>query len=244
MLRRNANHEMSDAIQRERLSDDVRIGTHLVLPVAVPHNHRGFSRERVIACRVESGASCRRHAERPEVIRRDEHRLQGLHARVRWRLNRDLAGPASPADHRDSGIRGAKGLEIRIRPPVAARARGTRRRDDFDQSLRVHPGRRHPEYSRPVRNRDDQRHADAERHDADDCERSSLRQRSAGMNQVAAGAVEHAKHQPINNFPMQSLTGRPMPPVPSLSVSLIAATTIGTARERDRAIESARAASC
>ena len=45
LLRRDADHDMRDAIQRQRLPDDVRIGAQLVLPEAVSQNHDGFSRQ-------------------------------------------------------------------------------------------------------------------------------------------------------------------------------------------------------
>ena len=134
MLRRDADHDMRDAIQRERLSDDVRVGTHLVLPVAVSKNHDGFSGQRVITGRVESGASSQRHAERLEVVRRDEHRRHRLRAPSCWRLTRDLALSACPADQRHPGIGLAQGLEIRIGPPLAGFVRAMRRRDQLDET--------------------------------------------------------------------------------------------------------------
>src|SRR2546421_9712778 len=39
LSRCNARHDMRDAVQRERLADDVRIGGEMVLPVPVPQNH-------------------------------------------------------------------------------------------------------------------------------------------------------------------------------------------------------------
>ena len=41
LLRRDADHDMRDVIQRERLPDDVRIGAQLVLPEArIPESRR------------------------------------------------------------------------------------------------------------------------------------------------------------------------------------------------------------
>ena len=87
MLRRDADHDMRDAIQRERLSDDVRIGAQLVLPVAVSQNHDGFSCQRVIPGRVESGASRQRHAERLEVVRRRRTSSPQTPSPSCWRLD-------------------------------------------------------------------------------------------------------------------------------------------------------------
>ena len=46
LIRRDADHDMRDVIQRERLADDVRIGAQMVLPEPVSQNHDGFSLQR------------------------------------------------------------------------------------------------------------------------------------------------------------------------------------------------------
>ena len=61
----------------------------------------------------------------------------------------------------------------------------TRRRDELDQTSSVFtPVGGVVNIREPVLNRDDRRHADSQRHDTHEGERSGLRQRSAGINQI------------------------------------------------------------
>ena len=59
-----------------------------------------------------------------------------------------LLAPLAHPVMRNPGIGVAQVHEVRIGPRVAGLARATWRRDDFDQPLRVHAGRRHPRDSR------------------------------------------------------------------------------------------------
>ena len=43
LIRRDADHDMWNVIQRQRLPDDVRIGAQPVLPEAVSQNHDGLA---------------------------------------------------------------------------------------------------------------------------------------------------------------------------------------------------------
>ena len=107
LIRRDADHDMWDAIQRQRLADDVRIGAQLVLPEPVSQNHDRLSP----VCAVESRSPRQRHADRLEVVGRDKHRATAsscLSSRKRdfaWRRRptrssqsryRRRAGPRSP----------------------------------------------------------------------------------------------------------------------------------------------------
>src|SRR6185295_3211682 len=82
LSRRDASHDMRDAVQRERLADDVRIGVQMRLPVAVFQNHARLSG------RAEARSAKHRHADRLEVICGDKHYPHGVFL--------DLALPVRP----------------------------------------------------------------------------------------------------------------------------------------------------
>ena len=70
---------MWDAIQGQRLPNDVGIGTEPVLPERVRQNHDRLNLERVIDRFVESRAARERHAEHLEVVggdKRQQHRFE------------------------------------------------------------------------------------------------------------------------------------------------------------------------
>ena len=48
LIRCDADHDMGNAIQRQRLPDDLRIGGQPVLPEIVSHDHDGRRRWRVV----------------------------------------------------------------------------------------------------------------------------------------------------------------------------------------------------
>src|SRR6185503_3975166 len=92
LIRCDTRHDMRDIVQRECLADDVRIGSEMVLPVPVSNDDGrfGFSR------RGEARPSKQRHADRLEVVPRDEHRPKGLPF--------EFALPVRPTHEGDTGI--------------------------------------------------------------------------------------------------------------------------------------------
>ena len=62
LIRCDADHDMRDVVQRQRLPDDVRIGAQPVLPESVSQNHDGLRRERVIPRRIPVPAPASRRS--------------------------------------------------------------------------------------------------------------------------------------------------------------------------------------
>jgi hypothetical protein len=185
LIGRDTGYDIWNVVQLERFTDDLRIGTQVVLPERVSQNHNG------VRLPFESRSTRRPHADRLEVVGGDVHWPQG-HLQSSRKL--DLAWRGDPREDRNPGIRVAQVHEVRIGPRVGRRSRPTGRRDNFDQSVRVHAGRGCAWYSGEVRNRDDRHHPDAERHDTHECEPASLCQRAGGINQIAPGILKHAYH--------------------------------------------------
>ena len=148
----------------------------MVLPVPVSQNHRRVGTR-------ETRSAKQPHADRLEIVRGDKHGAQVVFL--------SLALPVRPAHKRGSGIGVAQIDVVRIGPTIGRLARAHSRRVDFDQSLGFHATRRYREYSREIRNRDDGRHADSQRHDAHKRKSSSFCQRAAGMNQVIPDIARH-----------------------------------------------------
>ena len=122
---------------------------------------------------VEPGAPRQRHAERLEVVRRHEHRGRA-HLRSARGLKRDFALRADPADQCYAGIGVAKIHVVRIGPLLGLLMRAHGRRDELDQLLGVHARRRQRRQARDVRNGNDRRHADSQRHHTHKRERSAF----------------------------------------------------------------------
>ena len=70
LIGRDAGHNIGNVIQLERFTDDLRIGTQVVLPELVSQNHDG------VRLPFESRSARQRHADRLEVVGRDVHRPQ------------------------------------------------------------------------------------------------------------------------------------------------------------------------
>ena len=48
LIGRNSHHDMRSAVHRERLADDVGIGTQTLLPEVVAQDDDGFSLQRIV----------------------------------------------------------------------------------------------------------------------------------------------------------------------------------------------------
>ena len=127
-LRRDTDHDMWNAIQRERLADDLRIGAQTgSARTRIPESRRVRRCDGVVHRVVESRSPRQRHADGFEVVRRDKHRRHGLSSR-RPAASRIVVLALSVRPTGDSSrpdVGGAQVHEVRIGPASAGRARAT-----------------------------------------------------------------------------------------------------------------------
>ena len=81
VFRRDADHRMRNAVDRDGFPDDVGIGSHPAPPEVVAHDDARLGRWRVVDRGIESLPARERHAECAEVVGRH---VQRRHTR-RWR---------------------------------------------------------------------------------------------------------------------------------------------------------------
>ncbi len=167
------DHRMRDPVDRHGLADDAGVRRQPAPPEVVAQDDARLGRGFVVDRGIESLTARQRHAERAEVVGRDE---QGRHARrrlvVRGR-HAELARVPAPAGdgHADVGI--AQRLVIRIgprfdRPLSGFGAERTKRKDEeLDQPRGVDDARRSREHSNERQQADHSADADTERDDAD-----------------------------------------------------------------------------
>src|SRR6185369_7093247 len=108
----DARHDMRDAVQRECLADDLRIGGEMILPVPVSQNHSSLGG---LSLSAEARSAYQRHTDCLEIVRGDEHYLFGFFF--------DFALSVGPARERHAGIGGSQIDVVRIGPVVGRLAR-------------------------------------------------------------------------------------------------------------------------
>ena len=215
LIRRDADHDMRDVVQRQRLADDVRIGAELVLPEPVSQNHDRLAVNAHPLRRSPVPAPASRRSS--EVVGGDKHRRR-RRLRFTWSLERDLALRRSPPGHRPSRYRRRADRRSPDRTTCRSAAREPTGVVRTSTSPSVFtPGGGIVEYSRDVRNRDDGRHADSQRHDTHERERPSLRQRAAGINQITPDTVEHIHDSTTEPLLCKVVYVGPFSPGPSAS---------------------------
>jgi hypothetical protein len=191
-FRRDAHHDVREAIDRDGFADDFGIGSRPAAPEVVAHHHPRLGRRHVVDRGLESRPAGERHAKRAEVVRRDVQRRHSRRRRVVRGGRADLAGISDPARKGHPGIGLPQGLVIGIRPSLECPhagfgAEGTHRQhQELDEAVGIDAARRRRDPAGEGGERDDRSHADAERDDAHQRERPIFCERSGNMREIAS----------------------------------------------------------
>ena len=185
-FRRNADHGVFGAVDRDRSSDDVGIAAEAQLPRAMA-DHRLRFRARRIVHRREAASERQRDADGREVVARHVHRGH-RHGGSVGRLEEAFAAAPPGEDH--PACRVADVEVVRVRPGVDHRAAGLRPElsaradDELRQAVLDDARRRAENRTHEDEDGDDDTHAEAEGGDADCGERPRADQGTGGVTKV------------------------------------------------------------